>query len=124
MIPLRRYRPMDEAYRVSVNIPVGTEQAFMDSVNEVMRPLYPGYDRCFCWWTVNGTWRPLEGSNPFQGKVGEIESSQEIRIEFAVHAGDLEKVVTRIAEIHPYEEPAIDVVPLIPWKKLIPSSDS
>ncbi len=115
---------MEKAYRVSVNIPAGTEQGFMDSVNEVLHPLYPGYDRCFCWWTVNGTWRPLEGSNPFRGRVGEIETAAEVRIEFAVREEDLQTVVARIAEIHPYEEPAIDVVPLISWKTLIPSSDS
>ncbi|MDO5853947.1 MAG: divalent cation tolerance protein CutA [Thermoplasmata archaeon] len=110
---------MDQAYRIGVNIPVGTEESFMDSVNAVMHPLYPGYDRCFCWWTVNGTWRPLEGSSPFQGRVGEIERSQETRIEFAVLAEDLEAVVSRIVEIHPYEEPAIDIIPIIPWKDVL-----
>ncbi|MDO5862380.1 MAG: divalent cation tolerance protein CutA [Thermoplasmata archaeon] len=115
---------MEQAYRIGVNIPVGTEQGFMDAVNEVMTPLYPGYDRCFCWWTVNGTWRCLEGSNPYQGKVGEIEESPETRIEFAIRAEDLERVVSRIAEIHPYEEPAIDVIPIIPWKSITRTSGS
>ncbi len=107
------------AYRISVNVPEGTEQSVMDAINEVMQPLYPGYDRCFCWWTVNGTWRPLPGSEPYIGEVGRIEVCSETRIEFAVREEDLEKVVSRIVEVHPYEEPAIDVVPMIPWKDLI-----
>lgn len=37
-----------DCYKVAVNVPSGTEQGFMDSVNEVLTPLYPGYDRCFC----------------------------------------------------------------------------
>lgn len=109
---------MEQAYKIGVNIPLGTEQGFMDAVNEVMGPLYPGYDRCFCWWTVEGTWRPLEGSDPYQGTVGEIERAQETRIEFAVRGEDLEAVVRRIAEVHPYEEPAIDVIPMVAWKSL------
>ena len=113
---------MDKAYRISVNIHVGMEQEFMDSVTEVMEPLYPGYDRCFCWWTVHGTWRPLDGSDPYQGRIGEIEEADEIRIEFAVRENDLENVIERISGIHPYEEPAIDVIPMIPWKSLIGSS--
>ena len=113
---------MDIAYRISVNIPLGMEQEFMDSMNEVMDPLYPGYDRCFCWWTVHGTWRPLAGSDPYQGTVGEIEESDEIRIEFAIQAKDLEKVIEKVSEIHPYEEPAIDVIPMIPWKNITRSS--
>ena len=110
---------MGDAYKIGVNVPCGTEQGFMDSVNEVMRPLYPGYDRCFSWWTVNGTWRPLPGSNPHLGTVGEVETAVETRIEFAVRAEDLKAVVARIAEVHPYEEPAIDVIPMIPWKDLV-----
>lgn len=113
-----------EAFRVSVNIPEGTEQSFMDSVNEVLNPLYPGYDRCFCWWTVNGTWRPLEGSNPFRGEVGVIEVAKETRVEFAVKAENLRDVISRISEIHPYEEPAIDIVPIIPWKEVIRNDGS
>ncbi len=107
------------AYKIAVNIPLGSERMFMDSINEVLTPLYPGYDRCFHWWTVTGTWRPLEGSSPFQGEIGEIEECQETRLEFAVHEDDLEKVVSRIVEVHPFEEPAIDVIPMIPWKDLI-----
>lgn len=108
-----------DCYKVAVNVPSGTEQGFMDSVNEVLTPLYPGYDRCFCWWKVNGTWRPLEGSNPYRGRIGEIEVAEEVRIEFAVRAEDLGRVVSRIVEVHPYEEPAIDVVPMVPWKDVI-----
>lgn len=113
---------MENAYRISVNVPLGTEDGFMDAVNEVMDPLYPGYDRCFCMWRVRGTWRPLEGSDPYQGEIGRIEESDEMRIEFAVRERDLEKVVERISEMHPYEEPAIDVIPMIPWKSVIRSS--
>ncbi len=115
---------MASAYKIGVNVPKGTEQGFMDSINGVMRPLYPGYDRCFSWWDVNGTWRPLPGSDPYQGRVGEIETTVETRIEFAVRGEDLEAVVSRIVEIHPYEEPAIDVIPMVPWKDVARRSSS
>ena len=36
---------------------------------------------------------------------------------------DLKKVIGKIAEVHPYEEPAVDVIPMIAWKEFIPSDD-
>lgn len=46
---------MRSAYRISVNIPSGLEEGLMDAIDEVMEPLYPGYRRCFCSWSVKGT---------------------------------------------------------------------
>ncbi len=96
----------------------------MDEVTASITPLYPGYDRCFSYWPVTGTWRPLEGSNPYQGSVGHIEVAEEMRIEFVVKEEELEKAVEAVRRVHPYEEPAIDVIPMVPWKDLIPSDDT
>jgi hypothetical protein len=113
-----------EAYKIGVNIPPEFLDELLDAVNEVMEPLYPGYDRTFCYWLVKGTWRPLEGSDPYDGKVGEISVADETRVEFAVKKKDLERVLSVIAEVHPYEEPAVDVIPMIPWRSIIPSDGS
>ena len=113
---------MHSAYRISVNIPSGLEEGLMDAIDEVMEPLYPGYRRCFCSWSVKGTWIPVEGSHPYIGEIGRREECDEVRIEFAVREEDLRAVVKRISEVHPYDEPAIDVVPLIPWKEVLRTS--
>ncbi len=113
--------PEPEIYKIGVNVPPDHLQAVMESVTEVMEPIYPGYDRVFNYWPVKGTWRPLPGSNPYDGKVGEISVVDEIRLEFAVKEKDLKAVIAAISDVHPYEEPAIDVLPMIPWKDLIPS---
>ena len=110
-----------DIYKIGVNIPAEFLEKLMDSVNDVMEPLYPNYDRTYMYWPVKGTWRPLPGANPYNGTVGKIEVADEMRIEFAVKKKDLEKVVRMIAEVHPYEEPAIDVIPMISWRSLTPS---
>ena len=43
----------------------------------------------------------------------------EVRLEFVVGKEDLERVLETIDRIHPYEEPAVDVVPQIGWRSLI-----
>jgi len=106
-----------DIYKIGVNIPGEYLEKLMDAVNSVMDPVYPKYDRTFMYWPVKGTWRPLPGSDPFNGTVGEIEVADEMRLEFAVLEKDLERVISTIADVHPYEEPAIDVIPMFSWKR-------
>ena len=108
-------------YKIAVNIPEGYLEELMDSVTGTIRPMYPGYDRTFNYWPVTGTWRPLPGSHPYDGSVGEVTVAEEMRVEFAVSEGDLEAAVAAILAVHPYEEPAIDVLPRVGWRDVIPS---
>ena len=77
----------------------------MDEVTSSISPLYPGYDRCFSYWPVTGTWRPLEGSHPFIGAPGRIETVEETRVEFAVKEEDLKKAVEAVRRAHPTRSP-------------------
>jgi hypothetical protein len=56
-----------------------------------------------------GQFKPLAGAHPAIGKVGELESVVEDRIETWCDKEDLSKVVEAIKKAHPYEEPVIDV---------------
>ncbi len=105
-------------YKVGVSIPEDFLQGMMDAVTAVVEPIYPGYDRVFSWWPVKGTWRPLEGSDPYDGTVGQISVADEVRVEFAVREEDLRDAVEAVVGSHPYEEPAIDVIPMVPWKSV------
>ena len=91
----------------------------MDAIDEIMEPLYPGYRRAFAISEVTGTWKPMKGSHPYKGRPGKIETAKEHKIEFIVKESDLKKVLLKIREIHPYEEPAIDVLPTYSWKSMI-----
>lgn len=66
-----------------------------------------------------GTFRPLEGANPFIGEVGKRESVEEARIEVLLRKTDLSAAVIALRKAHPYEEPAFDLYPLLnsgqPW---------
>ena len=39
------------------------------------------YDHCVAIYPVQGYYRPLEGANPFEGKIGEISEGVEYKIE-------------------------------------------
>lgn len=70
------------------------------------------YDCCSYNVSGEGSFRALEGSKPFVGKLGEIHFEKESRIETIVPAQILNQVVAAMVEAHPYEEVAYDIYPL------------
>jgi hypothetical protein len=72
-------------------------------------------DYAFCSFSVKGVGRflPIEGANPRIGEVGKIEEVVEERIETVCYEKDLEAVIDAVKKVHPYEEVAIDVYPLL-----------
>lgn len=71
------------------------------------------YDACSFSVKGIGRFRPLKKAKPFLGTVGKIESVEEERIETICLKTLYKKVVTAVRKAHPYEEPAIDVLPLL-----------
>lgn len=69
-----------------------------------------------CSFSVRGTGRflPGEGAHPAIGEVGRPESVSEERIEVTCTRELLKEVIMAIKNTHPYEEPVIDIYPLLP----------
>ena len=69
----------------------------------------------FCSTSVDsiGTFLPNNKSKPYIGKKNELEFVHEDRLEMICDIKNVKKVVSAIRKHHPYEEPAIDIVPLI-----------
>ncbi|MEW6696318.1 MAG: Nif3-like dinuclear metal center hexameric protein [Bacillota bacterium] len=59
-----------------------------------------------------GTFRPLEGTNPYLGQQGQLEQVTEIRLETIVPGAKVKGVLKAMLEAHPYEEVAYDLYPL------------
>lgn len=108
-----------EFYKVAVTVPEADAELLMDAISEVNEQPYPGYDRVFTVSDVIGTWIPLEGSHPAIGQEGMITRVHEKKVEFVVRKENIGRVLETIVERHPYEEPAIDVIPCLGWKSLL-----
>ena len=70
------------------------------------------YDCCLSYSRVTGCWRPLEGTSPYSGTVGQISTEPELKVEVTCYTERMEKTVAAVKAIHPYEEPVINVIPL------------
>lgn len=60
-----------------------------------------------------GTFTPLDGANPFIGTTGELERVAERRLELLIERASLGRIVKTLLSVHPYEEPAFDIYPLL-----------
>ncbi len=70
------------------------------------------YDHCSYRLHGEGRYRALEGATPFAGSVGESHVEPEVRIEVLVNKARCDSVVEAMVAVHPYEEPAFDIIPL------------
>jgi hypothetical protein len=72
-------------------------------------------DYKYCTFSVSGIGRyiPLDSAHPYLGRTGKLEEVEEEKIETVCHQKDLQKIMTAIRKVHPYEEVAFDVYPLI-----------
>lgn len=90
-----------------------------ESVDEILAALagtHAGeigkYDHCATIIPVQGFWRPLEGAEPALGTPGELFSGSEVKLEVLCREEYLLETVQAVRDVHPYEEPVINIIPL------------
>ena len=71
------------------------------------------YSFCTTSTKVIGTFIPNDNARPHIGKKNKLEIVVEEKIEAICDLSKIRQVISRIREVHPYEEPAIDIVPLL-----------
>lgn len=67
------------------------------------------YDRCAFVADGTGTFRPGKGAEPAVGRVGDIVTVDEARVEMVLTPNRRKAVVAALRQAHPYEEPAFDL---------------
>ena len=70
------------------------------------------YDGCLSYGPVTSCWRPLPGTSPYLGRVGELCTSPELKVEVTCRTERVDETIAAVKRVHPYEEPVINVLPL------------
>ena len=60
-----------------------------------------------------GTFKPTNEANPYIGQNNNLEFVYQEKLEVVCDVKLVKKVITNLREVHPYEEPAIDIIPLL-----------
>lgn len=106
-------RPVEGVLRKMVTY---VPQADADGVREALFAAGAGsigaYDCCSYNSEGFGTFRASEGCHPHCGQIGELHREPEMRIEVIYEQRLERRLVERLRQAHPYEEPAIDCLPL------------
>lgn len=103
--------------KLEIFIPESHLPALRSALQSVGAGRLGNYDSCLAYSRVTGSWRPLCGSHPYLGSEGEVSEEDEIKVEVNILAGDLEQTLNAIYEAHPYEEPLVNVIPILGRKK-------
>lgn len=98
--------------KLSVYVPVAQADVVRNALFAAGCGSIGNYDSCSYNVEGYGTFRAGEGCSPFCGKVGEVHSEQEVRIDTIMPAYIKSRVVKALLAAHPYEEPAYDIYPL------------
>ena len=71
------------------------------------------YDSWSIGFDVTERFRPLETAKPFEGAAGQLSQVRNRRLEFHVPTDQYPSIIQLIQTAHPYETPAIEVIPLL-----------
>ena len=92
-------------------------ESHLDIVQKALQEVDAGhigkYDSCLSYSKVISTWRPLDGTMPYIGEVGKLCRESEYKVEVTCKAEKLDETLYYIKMVHPYEEPVINVIPLL-----------
>ena len=99
-------------YKLEIFIPETHFPALQRALQSVDAGHIGNYDSCLSYSRVRGTWRPLEGTHPYDGETGVLSDAEELKVEVTIRGDSLDKTMGAILAIHPYEEPVVNVIPL------------
>ena len=97
-------------YKIELYVPESHLDSVKTAIFEAGAGRVGNYD-CCAWQTRGeGQFRPLDGSSPFLGNQGQIETVIEHKLEMVCEEQCLEAVIAALKHAHPYEEVAYTVI--------------
>jgi hypothetical protein len=99
--------------KIEIFIPEEYIETLRDELGKINVGRIGNYDHCLSITQVRGYWRPLAGAEPYQGQVGQISEGYECKVEVNCKRESVPAALQVIKQIHPYDEPLINIVPLV-----------
>jgi hypothetical protein len=100
-------------YKLSFYVPESHLEQIKDALFAKGAGHYKAYDQC-CWQVRGeGQFRPLADSQPYSGKILQLENVSEFKVEMICSGAVIKEAVQTLLSVHPYEEPAYGVVKIL-----------
>ena len=93
--------------KIAVTVPRNSTQKLRDAICNAGAGIIGNYTYCSSSTKCLGTF------NPHIGKCNHLEFVEEDRLEVVCDIKNVKKVLKALRDTHPYEEPVIDIIPLL-----------
>mgnify|MGYP001055205212 FL=1 len=99
--------------KIIVTIPIENVDEVRNAICEAGAGVIGNYTHCSMSTKCVGTFKPTDEANPYIGERNNLEFVEEEKLEVVCDVNIVKNVISKLREVHPYEEPAIDIIPLI-----------
>ncbi|OVE82089.1 cation tolerance protein CutA [bacterium K02(2017)] len=99
-------------YKIEIYAPEDSIKPIHKVLSEIGAGKLGNYDSIMSITKISGYWRPLEGSNPYNGEISKLCYGSEVRLDMRCSENLVKLAVKTIKENHPYEKPMINIIPL------------
>ena len=99
--------------KIIVTVPVENLEEVRNAICSKGAGIIGNYTYCSMSTKCSGTFKPNDEANPYIGGNNKLEFVEEEKLEVVCNVDNVKKVITELRKVHPYEEPAIDIIPLL-----------
>jgi len=99
--------------KICVTVPVGSVDDVRNALCDAGAGIIGNYTYCSMSLKCTGTFKPTGNANPYIGEVNNLEFVEEEKLEVVCDVSKVKNVLLKLREVHPYEQPAIDIIPLL-----------
>lgn len=99
--------------KIIVTVPVENSEEIRNAICEEGAGIIGNYTYCTIATKCIGSFIPSNDANPYIGENNKLEFVEEEKLEARCDVSKVKKVLKKLRDVHPYEEPAIDIIPII-----------
>lgn len=99
--------------KIEVTLPSENLDEVRNAICESGAGVIGNYTDCSMSSKCIGTFKPNDYANPYIGENNKLEVVDEVKLEVVCKIENVKNVIDKLRNVHPYEEPAINIIPLI-----------
>ena len=99
--------------KIIVTIPLENVEEVRNAICEAGAGVIGNYTHCSMSTKCVGTFKPTDEASPYIGEKNNLDFVDEEKLEVVCDVKKVKEVILMLRKVHPYEEPAIDIIPLI-----------
>lgn len=99
--------------KIIVTIPLENVDEVRNAICNAGAGIIGNYTFCSMSTKCIGTFKPNAEAHPYIGENNKLEFVEEEKLEVVCDVSNVSNVIKTLRDVHPYEEPGIDIIPLL-----------